>query len=393
MYREAQARNPADPQARAGVGEVRERLLARAENALLEERLDEASAAIDTARNSGVESGRTAFLTAQLAKSREHVKTMQATLRAHNEPKAEADQVASLLRRATQRGGDGHLIDPERDSARFYVREALRLDPASSAVQQAAGMLATQLLTEVHAAIDARDFARASGWLESAKGIAAPANIEAARDLLAAARRQADADARSQLLRNATERLQQDRLLEPANDSAKYYLLTLRSLDPGNAGLAGAIQDMGTRLLAKARRAIALGQYDAARTWFDETAAIGFASPELASARHDLDAAIAGQRFMTNIAAANDLSLVKSVKPAYPKIAEVNKTQGWVELDFTVAENGAVKDIAVHAASAPGVFEKAAITALSQWRYQPVMQDSKPAAQRARIRIRFVLPD
>ena len=50
LYSQAQAGNPADAQARAGLAEVHERLLARAENALLEERLDEAAAAIETAR-------------------------------------------------------------------------------------------------------------------------------------------------------------------------------------------------------------------------------------------------------------------------------------------------------------------------------------------------------
>jgi len=40
--------------------------------------LDEAAAAIETARKSGVEGGRVAFLTAQLAKAREQIKTAQA---------------------------------------------------------------------------------------------------------------------------------------------------------------------------------------------------------------------------------------------------------------------------------------------------------------------------
>ena len=78
LYLQLQARNPADSDARQGLAEVRERLLARAENALLEERLDEAAAAIEIARKSGVESGRIAFLTAQLAKLREQIKTAQA---------------------------------------------------------------------------------------------------------------------------------------------------------------------------------------------------------------------------------------------------------------------------------------------------------------------------
>jgi TonB family protein len=395
LYSQALTRNPADTIARAGVAEVRERLLARAENALLEERLDEASAAIETARNSGVESGRVAFLTAQLAKSREQVKTAQAGARVNvkNEPKTEGDRVAPLLNLATQRFNDAHLIDPARDSALFYIQEAVRLDPNNGAAQEAQKTLAIRLLTEAHGAIDRRDFAHASGWLDAAKGIAAAANIEAAETLLANARREADADAWSQLLKNATERLQQDRLIDPANDSAKYYLLTLRGLDPNNAGLAPAMQDLGARLVTKARRALVLQQYDAARSWLDEAGALGVASPEFNSAQQDLEAAVAGQRFLANVVSASDLTLVRSLKPNYPKKAELSKVEGWVELDFTVAESGAVTDIAVHATSAPGVFESAAISALSQWRYKPVLRDDKPAAQRARVRMRFALAD
>jgi protein TonB len=94
---------------------------------------------------------------------------------------------------------------------------------------------------------------------------------------------------------------------------------------------------------------------------------------------------------MDNIVAAGGLTLVNSVTPKYPQKAQSNKVQGWVELDFTVAESGAVKDVAVHATDTPGVFESAAIGALSQWRYKPVLRDAKPVPQRARIRIRFTL--
>jgi TonB family protein len=391
LYLQAQAQSPADAMARAGLAEVRERLLARAENALLEERLDEATAAIETARKSGVERGRTAFLTAQLVKSRERIKAAQAAARARGETSAGEDKITALLNLAAQRVDDAHLIDPKQGSALYYVREALRLDPDSNAAQEAEKALAMRLLAETHSAIDHRDFVHASAWLKAAKGVAAAANIEAAESSLAAARREADADAWTALLKNATERLQQDRLIEPENDSAKYYLLTLRGLDPGHAGLAGALQDLGIRLAAKARRAVELGQSDAARSWLVEARAIDFSSAETDSVQHDLDAAVAAQQFLANVVAAGDLKLVKSVQPDYPKKASSNKIQGWVELDFTVAESGKVMDIAVHAASVPGVFEAAAIGALSQWRYKPVLRDAKPAAQRARIRIRFAL--
>jgi TonB family protein len=393
LYGQAVARNPADPIARAGLTEVRERLLARAENALLEERLDEAEVAIETARKSGVESGRISFLTAQLAKSRERMKSAQASARARNAPKTPEDKVTPLLTLAAQRITDARLIDPEQDSARFYVREALRLDPTNGAAQEAGRALAMRLLTEVHDAIERRDFVHASGWLEAAKGIAAAHEIETAQVSLAYARREADSDAWNQLLKNATERLQQDRLIEPADDSAKYYLTTLRDLDPANPGLGAAMQDLGNRLVAKSRRALSLEQYDAARSWLEEAGTIGFASSESTAVKHDLDAAAARQQFLANVVAAGDLSLVKSVKPIYPPKANSNKIQGWVELDFTVSESGAVQDIRVHAASTPGVFEDAAISALSQWRYRPVQRDARSVAQRARIRIRFALAD
>jgi len=277
---------------------------------------------------------------------------------------------------------------PEKKTAKNRVH----LDLAStSAAHQAEQALAARLLAEGRAAIDRRDFTHAARWLEAAKGVAAAADIGAAQESLAAARREADADAWNSLLKNATDRLQQDRLIEPPEDNAKYYLLTLRGLDPGNPGLAAALSDLGARLAVKARRAISLAQYDAAKSWLDEAAAIGFASPDTLSARHDLDAALAAQAFLTNIVAAGELTLVKSVKPKYPPKAESGKVEGWVELDFTVAESGDVKDIAVHAASVSRVFDDAATSALSQWRFKPVIRDAKAVAQRARIRIRFTL--
>ena len=400
LYRELQVRNPTDSNARLGLAEVHERLLARAENALLEERLDEAAAAIETARKAGVESGRIAFLSAQLAKSREQIKTAQAQVqaqvqqsRARTEPKPEEDHVAPpLLTLATQRIADGHLLEPDRDSARYYLHEALRADPQSAAALDAKRALASRLMEDARSAIDQRDFSRAQNVIEGANGIAAPANVEALQGLLAAARRQVDADARTALLKNANERLLQDRLIEPANDNAKYFFLTLKQLEPGNPALASVLQDLGTRLTAKARRALILGQLPAAKSWLDEVGAIGFTSAEASSVQHDLDAAVAQQNFMTTLVPASQLTVLKSVQPTYPMRAVNGKIEGWVDVEFTVAETGKVKDVSVRAASMPGVFEEAAVKAVSQWRYKPVLRDAKPVPVRSEIRVRFTLP-
>jgi len=403
--------------ARAGLAEVKERLLARAENALLEERLDEAEAAIETARTSGVEGGRIAFLTAQLAKLREQIKTAQAQVqiqqqgRPRSEPKGTAttaatatataaaaaaaaaaeDKITPLLDLAARRMTDGHLIEAS-DSARYYILEALRVDPQNVAALDAKRVLAAKLLEDARTAIDRRDFTRAPVTIEGAAGVAAPANVESVQNLLTAARKQADADARGQLLRNANERLLQDRLIEPTNDNAAYFYLTLKQLEPGNPALTPLLQDLGTRLTAKARRALILGQVDAAKSWFDEAASLGFDSTEMSSLQRDVDAAVAKQNFMTALVPQSELTVQKSVQPIYPRRAESSKTEGWADVEFTVDETGKVKDVSVRATSIRGVFEDAAVKAVSQWRYKPVIRDGKLVPVRTQIRVRFSLP-
>jgi len=86
LYLRELALDPASSAARAGLAEIRERLYARAQDALLEERLDQAAAAIETARKSGVESGRVALLTAELAKSRDEAKARRHAAAAKIDP-------------------------------------------------------------------------------------------------------------------------------------------------------------------------------------------------------------------------------------------------------------------------------------------------------------------
>jgi TonB family protein len=346
LYLNLQALNPADANARAGLAEVHERLLARAENALLEERLDQAAAAIETARKSGVESGRIAFLTAQLAKSREQIKTAQSQAqsqqqpRARAEPKTPQDPAAPSLNLAAQRTPEAHSPEPDRDSARLNAQEAPRAEEQNAAPPEA----------------------KSTG-----------------------------PDSWSQLLKNANERLLQDRLIEPANDSAKYFYLSMKQIDSANPALGPILQDLGTRLAAKSRRALILGQLDAAKSWLEEVGAISFSSAEVSSAQRDLDAALAKQNFMTNLLPASQLTLLKSVQPVYPFKAEGKKLEGWVDVEFTVTEPGKVQDVVVRAASIAGVFDEAAVKAVSQWRYQPVIRNGKPSPVRTQLRVRFSL--
>lgn len=105
-----------------------------------------------------------------------------------------------------------------------------------------------------------------------------------------------------------------------------------------------------------------------------------------------LSTALQRQRELATVVDAGTLTAVRISRPVYPTRAEFDRIEGWVELEFTVTTSGEVQGISVSAANPPGVFEAAAIGALAHWQYQPVMKDGQPAAQRARIRLRFTLP-
>ena len=391
LYMRKLAKTPNDATARAGIGEVRERLLSRAENALMEERAEEAQSAIDTARKAGVESGRLAFLTAQLNKMRDASKNAQARTRVSGNQPAAADKLSEAVQSAAARLDQNRLVEPDSDSALFFVRQAMRLDPNNLSAQQAKRALSARLLLEARTAIESRDFDKASRWLQSADGIAAPADVDAARAALGTARNQVQTESRDRLLRLANERLQQDRLIEPTNDSARYYLMSLRALDPSFAGLSAAMQDFSARSFAKARRALNQSQFDAAKTWLDDASALGASSAEVSAFKAELESATHAQAAAQSIIGASSLTRLNTVEPEYPIDAARKKLEGWVELEFTVNPDGSVRDTLIRNAQPAGVFDQAAAVAIAKWRFAPVMRDNKPVEQRARIRVRFSL--
>jgi protein TonB len=92
------------------------------------------------------------------------------------------------------------------------------------------------------------------------------------------------------------------------------------------------------------------------------------------------------------------------IAPDYPTDALAAKREGSVDLEFTIAANGAVKDVVVVGSSA-AEFEASAVAALLRWRYLPTNMscvgtvcqpiENAEALERPGIRttIRYVLAD
>lgn len=422
-YQRVLAKYPDDREAMAGLDGIADRLLTNAETALLEQRMDDAARDIEAARTVRPNNMRLAFLSAQLGKERERqlIATARDAAAGGNYAKArtlleragqgqrtsspalqqarrelEQNRVGnnadSLLKSAGERMQQGKLVEPENDSAKSFVLAALAADPKNTAAQQLRRALADQTLLKARAATAKRDFVGAASWLQHAESLGA--NVRTARKELQTARSSsARTEQQTQLVALMNERLTQSKLLEPAEDSAKYYWLQLKSADPANAQLQPALQSLGTRLTQQAQVQYLGNEYQAASTTIGEAQALGYSSTELTQLETQIAAALERAAFEADVVLANTLAREKYVEPRYPTAALRRAQEGWVDMDFTVAADGSVRDVTVRAANPVGVFEEAAVKSVSQWRYVPVKRNGRPVDQRARLRMRFAVQE
>jgi len=66
------------------------------------------------------------------------------------------------------------------------------------------------------------------------------------------------------------------------------------------------------------------------------------------------------------------------IEPRYPPRALSRGIEGWVQLEFTVSETGAVIDPKVIDAEPSSIFNRAALRAVERWKYKPKVVDGVP---------------
>lgn len=75
--------------------------------------------------------------------------------------------------------------------------------------------------------------------------------------------------------------------------------------------------------------------------------------------------------------------------PIYPPLARTTKTEGNVVLDAVIDQTGHV--VQVQAVSGPALLMRAAMDAVTQWRYQPTILDGQAASIRMHVTVKFRL--
>ena len=84
-----------------------------------------------------------------------------------------------------------------------------------------------------------------------------------------------------------------------------------------------------------------------------------------------------------------DAMLIHRVQPDYPAIAKTIHLGGTVELRAVIGTDGGVRDVEVVSGNA--ILAKAAVAAVSQWRYQPTRLSGVPVEVETEITVNFVL--
>ena len=78
-----------------------------------------------------------------------------------------------------------------------------------------------------------------------------------------------------------------------------------------------------------------------------------------------------------------DVMAVSRTPPQYPYSARRRGIEGWVRVSFTVTETGLVRDAVVLESEPRDIFDRAALRAVSKWKFKPRVVDGKPVASQA----------
>lgn len=85
------------------------------------------------------------------------------------------------------------------------------------------------------------------------------------------------------------------------------------------------------------------------------------------------------------------LTAVSRMPPVYPMSAKRRNIEGWVRVRFVVDEEGDVDDVTILDEDPPGVFDRAVIDCVSDWRFRPGTVGGVPVRTAAETTIRFEL--
>lgn len=181
-----------------------------------------------------------------------------------------------------------------------------------------------------------------------------------------------------------------NRLLAPANESARDHLRKMIELAPEREETAAARTGLFAQLMRRAEVAVDGMDSAAAETWLREASALEVDSERVESVRERLVSRLVEVEAAQPIPV-SELIVESYSPPRYPRRAVERGIEGWVDLEFTVAQSGGTEDIMVLDASHDRYFRDEAVAAVEDWRFEAREIRGRTVDQRVFTRLSFKL--
>jgi serine/threonine-protein kinase len=355
--------------------------LTLAETAMLDARLDDTDAALQSVATVDPQNVRLPFLTAQLSQMQLRARLDEARAAIREDRFEDAgtalsaarglsiadtteidavdaelsaarseQQVDDVMAKAAARLDAGNLLSPSNDNARYYYELVLSNDAGNTAARQGLSVIAGKLAFQARTETDNGDLRLASDTLANAHALD-PANSEVA--------------AASAALENRRAAIAEQERLDEADRQARTE------------------QQATAERQAEADRLAAERQTEIAMAAKEQDVIAG----ETDAPSRDTELAAIYQQ----PAAVSSLNRTKYVAPKYPRTAQRRNLSGWVDVVFTVATDGTVTDIGVRNSEPGDTFVNSALKAVEKWEFEPVVVNGVFVEKRAGVRMMFAL--
>lgn len=370
-YQEALKTEAGDGKAQRGMAQVLEYLLNEAESAIYH-------SDFDLARENAAK-------VLSIDAKNEHA--LDVNLRA-----ARLKRVEALLNQAVALYAKGRLTAPAGDNAAAMYSEVLKLDPDNDAARQGLESVVQRVIANAESAMFAGNVEQGRAYLRQAIAIDPDApGITSLRQTERNLREMKQNQQVKEQLLAAADALQSDRLMPPAEPNAFTLYNKVLAVEPDSEAAKRGLELVRNGLLDRARTLLAandmaetLANLDAAERAGADAAAIEELRGRAAYRQRLLDAE-AGK--FESLYAISDLTPIKQGAPTYPRTAP-RGASGSVDLHMTVTETGDVRDIEV-VSDSRDYFARAAIQAVRNWRFEPVLSSGQPVPVRVAVRVTF----
>jgi protein TonB len=284
--------------------------------------------------------------------------------------------IASNLAAAQRAFREGHAVEPRGQSALDYYNTVLALDPSNTTAHQGIDQIADRFAAQASTAIARGQVAAAIVALDSIR------RVRPEHRQLQELERQLDA-AQEKLAAVVPEHVE----LAPQPPPKAARPAAISSSAQQNV-------EAQARAVSEAAAALKRDQLELANAQKQFAAKLEAAQAQLeAAARKEVVEAPPIAAPAPAAAAAPPAMptprLARMVQPEYPYEAQRMGTEGWVNVSLSVTPAGNVIDPRVEQSSNGTLFNRAALTAVRKWRYEPFASADPLATQRLMVRVEF----